>query len=111
MLQIVVRPKTQTTDQIDKEDNSEIKRIRIERFGWPRYLKETKAKVLDFRRNDVDGTDESLMQANDGSRLLVCACPSTARVYAMRVEKSVSSCEAAQNWLNGGRKINIIGAS
>jgi hypothetical protein len=109
--QIVSRPETQTIKEIDSEANEEIKRIRTERFGWPRYLKETNAKVLDFRRNDIDGTDESLIQAKDGSRLLVCACPSTARVYAMRVERSIEKCESAQRWLHGERHLRIVGAS
>ena len=109
--QVVCRAETQTIKQIDGERNEEIKRIRRERFGWPRYLRETNAEVLDFRRNDVDGTDESLMQARDGSRLLVCACPSTARVYAMRVAREVSKCEEAQRWLHGERRLRIVGAS
>jgi hypothetical protein len=109
--QIVLRPETQTIEQIDGEANAEAKRIRIERFGWPRYLKEANAKVIDFRRNDIDATDESLMQAKDGSRLLVCACPSTARIYAMRVERTIETCEQAQRWLYGDRNVRIIGAS
>jgi len=109
--QIVMRPQTQTVQQIANEQNEEIRRVRIERFGWPRYLSETNAKVLDFRRNDVDATKESLMEAADGSRVLVCACPSTARVYAMRIPREIQTCENAQEWLHGDRRLRVVGAS
>ena len=109
--QIVTCPETQTIEQIETEPNSEVKRVRIERFGWPRYLRETKAKVIDVRDNDIDGTKESLMETRDKTRVLVCACPSTARVYTMRVPREIGTCEIAQRWLHGERNLRIIGAS
>ena len=108
---VVLCPELQTITEIDGEENSEIKRIRIERFGWQRYLTETGATVLDFNRNDIDQTDEALMQAPDGARVLVCACPSTARVYSMRVPREIDTCRAAQSWLAGENKIRVISAS
>ncbi len=109
--QIVMRPQTQTLKQIDQESNAEVRRLRIQRYGWPRFLRETNAHVLDFRRNDVDGTDESLMQSRDGSKLLVCACPSTAKIFAMHVPREITKCDHAQRWLAGERRLNIVGAS
>jgi len=109
--QIVLRPEMQSISEIDGEKNAEVRRIRLERYGWPRYLRETNAKVLDYRRNDVDATDESLMQSADGSRILVCACPSTAKVFTMRVPREIEKCEQAQAWLHGDRKLRIVGAS
>ena len=108
--QIVMQPESQTVEQIGGEQNEEMKRIRIERFGWERYLGEVNANVIDTRRNDVEATTESLMRA-DGMTLLVCACPSTGRTYALEVEPAIETCETAQQWLRGGKKLNLIGAS
>ena len=113
--QIVMCPETQTAEQIHGERNAEIKRIRIERFGWPKYLEAIKATVVDRRRNDVEGTREALMRTPDGMVILVCACPSTSRTYCLEVDPQVTSCVGAQNYLWSGsrllanRPINLIG--
>jgi hypothetical protein len=112
--QIIMRPETQTIQQIDGEGNEEIKRVRIERFGWPRYIAETDAECLDTRRNDVDGTTEALVLVRDGSVRLLCACRSTGRVYAIGVPREIRKCVHAQNWMTTGdsnKSSNIIGAS
>ena len=109
--QIVMHPETQTIEQIEGEENSEVKRVRIERFGWSKYLSEIRARVLDVRDNDIDATKESLMELRDKTRVIVCACPSTARVYVMRVPREIVTCEMAQNWLHGNRSVRVIGAS
>jgi hypothetical protein len=96
--QVVMRPETQTLEQIRQESNEELKRIRIERFGWPRYLQESNAKVIEHRYNEIEQVDESLMET-DSMRILVCACPSTARIYAMEVPPDTETCMAAQQYL------------
>ena len=80
--QIVMSPESQTLEEIDNEENEEVKRIRIERYGWNKYLTEKNAECLDMRRNDIENTREALMRCGD-MVVLVCACPSTARVYAL----------------------------
>jgi hypothetical protein len=109
--QIVLRPETQTLAQLRSERNAEVKRIRIERFGWPRYLDEGGAHVLDARDNDIEATHEAVMRTTDGKTVLVCACPSTARVYALEVPSAVTTCAAAQAWLSGGLSGRIINAA
>ena len=113
--QIVMRPGTQTLDQITGEENEEVKRIRIERFGWERYLQESNAEVIEVAQNEIEQTTESLMQVrqegDDPMRVLVCACPSTARVYAMEVPPEVGTCRDAQNWLRNSEKGYCVGAS
>jgi hypothetical protein len=116
--QIVMRPKSQTVEQIREEKSEEIKRIRIERFGWQQYLSATHATVVDRRRNDVEATKEALMRTPDGMTVLVCHCPSTARVYALEVDPKCQTAEQAQNYLWSGSKtrelskqFNIIGRS
>jgi hypothetical protein len=109
--QVVLRPDTQTIEQIRVEPNEEVKRVRIERFGWERYLRNTGAKVINSRRNDVEATQESLMRGPDGETVLVCACPSTARTYALEVPDEIETCEQAQMWRSGGLSRRIINAS
>jgi hypothetical protein len=109
--QIVMRPRTQSLDQIRSETNAEVKRIRIERFGWREYLEAAGAVVLDRRRNDVEATREALMRSPDGETVLVAACPSTAKVFALEVPPEIGTCEAAQAWLSGGLSSRVINAS
>ena len=89
----------------------EARRVRIERYGWERYLAEVGATVLDRRRNDIETTRETLLQAPGQERVLVCACPSTARVYALEVPRHVRTCEQAQAWLSGGLAGRIINSA
>ena len=98
--QIVMRPETQTIEQINQEENADVKSIRIERFGWARYLKESRSKLLDHRHNDIENTVEALYDAPDGSRRLVATCP-TGRVFVMGCPSDVQTCAQAQNWLGG----------
>ncbi len=125
--QIVMKPETQTTKQIQEEQNEEKKRIRIERFagmgtdlveGWRKYIKEVGAKEVDSNANDIENTKEKLLVTSTGQTLLICACPSTARVYSLEVPATVKKCEDAQKWLWNGsgaaklvKGISIIGRS
>ena len=104
--QIVMRPATQTVQQIEGDDNEERRSIRIDRFGWPRYLKETNATLLDHRHNQVENTKEALVTTRGHGRLIV-TCP-TGRVFALGVPSEVKTCEQAQQWLGGGKKRNVI---
>lgn len=99
--QIVMRPETQTIQQIENEKDEETRRIRIERFGWERYLKEAGAQKLDSRRNERDAQEEVLYQLKTIKRF-VCTDPSTGRRYALGVPDHVKSCEDAQNWMSHG---------
>ena len=116
--QIVLHPETQTIEQIDNEQNEEVRRVRIERFGWARYIAESDAECIDSRRNDIDGTTEALVRLKDGSIRMLCTCRSTGRVYAIGVDRETKTCQQAQNWmatggnvLAGRKSVNIIGAS
>ncbi|MDE2101849.1 MAG: hypothetical protein KGL39_31675, partial [Patescibacteria group bacterium] len=113
---VVVKPEWITTRHIGTEKNAEVQRLMIERYGWTRYLADMRATVIDSRQNDVECTREALMQIAD-KKVLVCHCPSTARVYAMEVDPQVTTAEQAQNYLWSGsrlaqnQKLNIIGRS
>ena len=109
--QIVMRPETQTTDQIRSEQNEEVKRIRIERYGWEKYLDDVGAKEIDSRKNPIELTNEILYKTDDGMKILVCACPSTAKVFSLEVDPEIMTCEDAQDYLSSGLSSRIISAS
>ena len=111
----MVSPQEITLAEIESEENEELRRILIERFGWTRYIAETDAECRDSRKNAVDGTTETLVRMKDGSQRLLCACRSTGRVYAIGVPREVRTCEESQRFMAGGSyfgdRLNIIGAS
>jgi hypothetical protein len=109
--QVVLHPETQTIPQIRRERHAEAQRIRIERYGWDRYLAGIGARVIDRRRNDIEATRETLLRGPDRQMFLVCACPSTARVHTLRVPPEIRTCEGAQTWLSGGLAGRIINAA
>jgi hypothetical protein len=109
--QIVMRPETQTIEQIRAEQNEEVKRIRIERYGWSQFIKDYGGKVLDNGINDIDGTREALFELPDGQKSFAGVCRSTGRAYFLEVDPSVKTCREAQIYLRGGRDGNCIGAS
>jgi hypothetical protein len=100
--QIVMRPETQTLKQIESETSEEVRRIRIERFGWMRYLKESGAKCVKDRFNERDNQREGLFVLGDGRKRFVVSDPSTGRRYALGVPREVTDCESAQNFLSHG---------
>ena len=105
--QIVMKPETQTIEQIDKEQNQDVRAIRINRFGWPRYIKESGAVCRDERKNEIEGTLEALFRCRDGSQRLVVTCP-TGRVFALGVPGEVKTCEQSQHWLAGGKNFRVL---
>ena len=107
--QIVMNPDTQTLKQIDSDGNADRKAIRIRRFGWPRYLKETGAELRHESKNYVTGCPEALYRTKDGIQRLVVVCP-TGRTFSLGIPPEIDTCEAAQRWL-GPPNINVISAS
>lgn len=107
--QIVMAPETLTIKQIDEEQNSDIQSIMIDRFGWERYIDECGAKLIDSRKNDIEGTMEALYDTQKFGRRLVCTCP-TGRVFVKGIEikKGTDTCQGAQDWLGGNRKFRTI---
>lgn len=100
--QLVLRPETQTIGQIQKEENQEIRRIRTDRYGWPRYLQDVGAESLEIRYNERDQQWEQLYKLPDGEKRFVVSDPSTGRKYALRVEDSIDTCHQAQQWMSQG---------
>lgn len=98
--QIIMRPETQTIDQIDRETNQDVRSIRITRYGWERYLSETGADCIDSRRNNLEGTTEYMCRTKKNELVLLTWCPSTKRRYALPLpnDAGIQTCAQAQNW-------------
>lgn len=110
--QIVMKPETQTLKQIRNEQNEEVKRIRIERYGWAKYLTEIEAVKVHERTNDIEFTKEFLFRSDsDNMTVLLCICPSTGKEFSLEVPPDTKTCEAAQSWLSSGLSDRIISAS
>lgn len=107
--QIVMRPETLTVEQINKESDSDVQSIMIDRFGWGRYIEESNSVQIDSRRNDVENTLEALYDTAQFGRRLVCTCP-TGRVFVKGIatQPDTKTCESAQQWLAGNRKFRTI---
>lgn len=105
--QIVLRPETLTVDEIIREQNLDVQSIMLERFGWPRFLEETGAELVDERDNEIEGTHEALYatQHNNGKRLIAtCA---TGRVFSMGVPAETKTCEEAARYFQP-RPVKIV---
>lgn len=105
---IVMRPETQTIDEIVNEPNNDVREIRIERYGWLRFLQQIDAEVLDEGPNDIEGTWEALYATAYGTKFVAC-CP-TGKIPVLSVPPEVKTCEQARLYFNGGDpNIRILG--
>jgi len=117
---IVMRPDLLTPEVIHSITNEEERRIAIERFGWTRYMLETKCIVVECRQNWIDNTVEALVEIPTPehstelpTRVMLVACRSTGRKYTIRVPRPVENIRSmeidrseinAANWPIGTAK-------
>lgn len=100
--QIVMRPETQTIEQIHGDDNTERRRVRIERYGWERYLDTSGSVKVHARWNERDQQQEILYKTPDGRKRIKVSDPSTGRKYVLGVPAEINDCQAAQDWMSHG---------
>lgn len=100
--QLVLRPETQTIQQIDKESNNDIRALRLARFGEMRYIKESNAKVVDSRNHPRDGTPEKLYRLANKEMRFIVVDPSTNENVVLNIPETVTTCAAAQAYLSHG---------
>lgn len=101
---VVMYPTTQNIADIVGDQNLERRRIRIERYGWPKFLRDAGATVIDKQVNDLDGgTYEVLLSAESmtESRIFAVTCP-TGRLYCLEVPIETGTCQEARQYLNTG---------
>jgi hypothetical protein len=99
---VIEDPQSQALDEMLNEENQEIKRIRIEMYGWDKFMVDTGAKVIDTQvASSLDGKTQWLeaLMANEDHTILMTVDPSTGRNYALEVPQSVTTCHDAQKWL------------
>lgn len=100
---MIFEPDTFSAEEILAEQNAEIRRVMMERYGYDRLFEEAKAEVLD---EDVDAGGERrlLRMPVPGDEDLVCVavrCPSTGHRFVLRVPPSMRSCRQAIAWTAG----------
>lgn len=100
---IAFRPQEISAEEVLKEVNAELRRVKLERMGFARFLFEVDPVVLD---SDTDpGGERHLYRVElpDDEPLVVVSvnCPSTARQYLLRVPPDTATCRQAIAWTAG----------
>jgi hypothetical protein len=101
---IIENPEKITPEGIREEENAEIRRVMLDKFGWSNYLKVSDAELLNadgwgdlYRVNIPD--DEPLVMVK-----LINSTPEPngkRKQYLQRVPPSIETAEAAVAWLGG----------
>jgi hypothetical protein len=100
---IAFRPEEITAQEVLEEANAELRRVKLERIGFERFLEDANPKILD---TDTDpGGERKLFRVElDDDEPLVCVsvnCPSTGRRYLLRVPPDTTTCRQAVAWTAG----------
>ncbi len=100
---IAFQPETITVDEILNETNIELRRVKLERMGYERFIAAAEAELLD-QDEDPGGERRLLRIEMPDEEPLVCIsvrCPSTGRQYVIRVPPDMASCHQAAAWIAG----------
>lgn len=114
---VVLHPDQITVEKILEEQNAEVRRIMIDRFGMENYLEETGAKKIDEDVSRIDNNNPEVMvlrvlyEDKEGRKFLCGTDGSTTRTYFMRVPNEVKTCKEAGDALAGFREDDIIATS
>ena len=100
---VAFRPEEITAEEILHERNAELRRVKLERVGFERFLAEARPEVLDTD-TDAGGERKLLRVELTDDEPLVCVsvnCPSTRRRYLLRVPPDTATCRQAVAWSAG----------
>ena len=109
--QVIESPETLTVENVDKEENAEVKRVMIERFGGAKdardgfalYLQRAGAKTI-AKRGEYELVSHNAPHLTSGMMVAVkMICPSTGALYILRVPPEMTTVESAMNWVKGDR--------
>jgi hypothetical protein len=104
---VVMHPETITLEDIDTEENAEVRRIMIDKYGPGRYLADTKAKVIHM---DVRaGSPRALLRDKNDQQWLYGSDTSTGRMYTMPVPNDVKTCKEAHEAICGFNEDKCVG--
>ena len=100
---IAFRPDEITAAEVLAEQNAELRRVKMERIGFDRFVEEAGPKVLD--RDTDPGGERQLLRVdleNDEPLVVVAvSCPSTGGRYVLRVPPDTKTCRQAIAWTAG----------
>lgn len=100
---IAFRPDEISAQEVLGERNAELRRVKLERMSYERFMSEANPKVLDTDR-DAGGERKLFRVELEGDEALVCVsvhCPSTGRRYLLRVPPQMATCKQAVAWTAG----------
>jgi hypothetical protein len=100
---IAFHPETITAQEILQEKNAELRRVMLERMGYETFITNAEAQILDID-SDPGGERRLLRIELEGDEDLVCVsvrCPSTSRLYIIRVPPTMRTCRQAVAWIAG----------
>jgi hypothetical protein len=100
---VVLHPEKLAVRDILAEDNTEVRRVMIERMGYERFMYEAGAVIL-AEDHDPGGPRQLLRVEIPRDEPLVCLAvsdPSTGRQYVLRVPPNMTSCRQAAAWIAG----------
>jgi hypothetical protein len=99
---IIMRPESPTLERAMKETNQEIRRITLERYGWHRVMADLGAVTIHEDNFGKLVETEKLATLLDGedpkARFVIVKDASTDRIYALRVDPSMETAQAAVAW-------------
>lgn len=110
---VIETPEKITVKSIDEERNAEVRRVKLERFGTERYLREAGAKVLDEvgRDHEIKGLQTARLLRrdleDDEPIVMVDLLDSSPEAdgvykrYMIRVPPDTTTCRQAWAWING----------
>jgi hypothetical protein len=84
----IEKPETITLEEIKKQNNTEVKRVLIDRFGIERYLDELGVK-------EVAKDDYGVLYEHEGVAIVKVVCPTSGRTYFRQVRPGLESAHQA----------------
>ncbi|REJ68208.1 MAG: hypothetical protein DWQ31_08755 [Planctomycetota bacterium] len=100
---IAFQPEEITGQEVLEEANAELRRVKMERMGFDRFIDEIAPEILD-RDTDAGGERKLYRVELEDDEPLVCVevlCPSTGRRYLLRVPPDTQTCHQAVAWTAG----------
>lgn len=97
--QIIEAPETMTAQQIVDEENAEIKRVMLERYGLENLIRNLNAQKLDA--SDFGTLWKADIREEEPLVMVEVDCPSTDRTYMLRVPPTMERARQAVAWTFG----------
>jgi hypothetical protein len=99
---VIMRPNELTPEEIMQENNQEVKRVMLERYGWEKILLTLKAEKINEDQAGIlyktNRLGEYLEREDPEARFVLVQDPSTDRRYCLRVPPTVKTAKEAVAW-------------